>query len=291
MLKFTKVNNPTHGITGNEAVVTVSIVAKSQLVDPTHLLRTSFYYETTDFNGLDKLLQEANGASIWIQLTKGGSTLTFDSTKKDLCDLRLTKDDFFHNNYIYRYLKFKEHKPVKQSVHTETYFTATASYPTPKQFKYGKDLSVLIERVFSGASIKVSLNRDLQSLANFRNNNDVLSGNISPMSDLRPLAKDPSLEPHDFYEYWSLLHMNKVPYIEPSEYERVTSIYEVPYRDDFKNSEEVGNDLYLMLIKNVHPEVLQLILQHQDVLSVLYNRGIDTGLITKLSNGIYKWEN
>lgn len=291
MLKFAKVNNPTHGITGNETVSTASIAVKSQSVDLIPLLRASFYYEATDFNGLDELLQEAKGASFWIQLTKGDSKLTFDSTNRSYCDLRLSKDDFFHNNYIYRYLKFKEHKPVKQSIHTETYFTASASYPTPKQLKYGRDVSVLISRVFSDASIKVSLNRDIQSLAKFRCNYDVLSGRIPHNSDLRPLAKDPSLEPHEFYEYWSLLHMNKIPKIEPNEYERITSMYEVPYRDELENSEENGSDVSLMFIKNVHPEVLQLILQHQDILSVLYSRGKDTGLITKLPNGIYKWEN
>lgn len=291
MLKFTEVNKPTLDITGNEAFATVSIVAKSQSADPTPLLRASFYYETTAFNGLDELLQETNGASYWIQLTKGGSTLTVDSTKKDHCHLCLSKDDFFHNNYIYRYLKFKEHKPVKQSVSTATYFTATASYPTPKHIKYGRDVSVLIKRVFSDASIKVSLNRDLQSLANFRSTNEVLLGTISPMSDLRPLAKDPSSEPHDFYEYWSLLHMDKVPKIEPNEYERVTSIYKVPFHDELESSDEVGTDLYLMFTKNVHPDVLHKILQHQDILSVSYSRGKDTGLITILSNRIYKWEN
>lgn len=286
MLHFEVAEGLTTKGSGNKVLDEVSVITLSQSADIRSLLSQTFYYETTGFNGLDDLLREATDSQYWIELTIGQSALIFDSTNKTLCDIRLSRDDYFHNNYIYRYLTFKEHKPVKLSIDTETYFTASAEYPTPQKLRYGKDLRVLIERVFSNASLRVSLDKELTSLASFKKDSRLKSGPISANSDLSPLAATSNIDPHDYYEYLSLLHMNKVPHTDPNDYVKVTSMYEVPNSQD---QITFNAPLTIHFVTNINPLSLERILQHEDVLSILLNKPHESELVFKSASKFYIW--
>lgn len=286
MLQYEVADGPTFRTYGNQVLDEVSIISLSQSFDVRSLLSRSFYYEATGFNGLDVLLREATGSQYWIELTNGQSLLVFDSTNETRCDILLSRDDIFHNNYIYRYLTFKEHKPVKLSIDTETYFSASAEYPTPQNLRYGKDPRILIERVFSNASLRVSLDKEFASLASFKKEPRLKSGPISPDSDLSPLGATSEIDPHDHYEYLSLLHMNKVPHTDPSEYVKVTSMYEVP-KSQAQNT--FNAQLTIHFVTNINPQTLGCILQHEDVLSTSLNRPHESDLVLKSANKVYIW--
>lgn len=289
MLLFHEATASDYTLTGNKPIDKLSVITSSDSFDIHSLLSNCFYYSASDFNGLDGLLEEVKDAQYWIELTKGESVLSIDSSDSNIIKLVLNEHDLFQNNYITRYLKFKQQRPNKPSKDTSTFYSAFANYSksaneTPK---YDKDLRILIELIFPNASLRVSSNKAIPSLGQFRQIHNLASGPIDPQADLSPLTTKNVEEPHDYYEYFSLLHMNKAPSSEVNDYVRVTSMYEVPIND---SDGPFNGSLTLTFANQLDPRTISLILTESSVVSVLYDRDGKNTLILKLASKIYVWE-
>lgn len=279
----------------NEPIRGISVVVEE---DPTHsnaILSQSFHYElrdssilqssSKDLNLLAKYKGELENASYWIEAIKGSSSLLIDSSAPFQLNIVLDEQDYNHNSYIGRYLQFKRRAPSKQSKETNISYLSKVDL-SQRLEKRDKDLQTLVERVFSVANIKISLDREIRSLEGSRIKPTPMFTKIRDNSDLRPLSLEETLDPHEMYEYLSLLHMNQIPDSRPDEYVKVTSMYKIPDADSLGN---FGGDLTVIFAQKVHPSVLEKLLQERNVRSILYQRNTLHGLIYKINEKVYTW--
>lgn len=286
MLLLKKSKTPEIQISGNAPIERLSVISTESNLDFDKMLRSSFYYEVSNFNGFLELLQQLASFSFWLQLTKGDSCLVIDSQNPNRIDLHLSEHDLTLNNYITRYLKFTKQSPMKAMGDTKSYYRTSMTYDDSKTTKDHRDFRFLLDRVFSDALLRLSLKSAVTLLENHRQTPNVMSLQINERADLSPLKADHIDESHDFYEYLSLLHLNKVPEISRSEYEKVTSMYEVPAIGPSGNSPK---HLFLFAFKFVHPAVLQEVVIKDSVISTLSNTKLKHRLSYRSASGLYTW--
>lgn len=240
--------------------------------------------ENVTFSQLPELLtylQPTKSCNLTAEIN--GNIFTFAS-KTQKFSIRLTDHAYSHNAYVGRYLKFRKHVPLKKSADLDIFYEANAILD-PQQ-KYYKDFTALILNNFGVCSVTLLLS-EIPPFPLTEIKPDLLKIEIAPYSDLNPLGVSgiPTDDSQDFYEYLCLLHLNGLPDLSNS-HVVATNIYQPP-RVEAKFA--ANEKLYLHVTRNVHPGILERLIETEGWVSASARTANENILLFKTSSVIYIW--